>query len=173
MRPDLSGLRGDDSAGCAGRRACASVQEQAYFNPSSNHAAGRERAVVDEAAKQLGALLNVDPPPSFGHPGRQNRTTSPFWVRRSSASIAASTWSRCEPSTKRLSTYFALGKAGFDVTWLDAGPGRPAAARAICKARCATTRSCVDHAHQQRDGRRAGHRWHRRDLSRARRLVSC
>lgn len=39
-----------------------SVQSEAYFNPSSNHAGGRRSAVVvNKAAQQLGELLNVDP----------------------------------------------------------------------------------------------------------------
>ncbi len=38
------------------------VAESAYANPSSTHAAGRQtHAIIAEAAKQLGGLLNVDP----------------------------------------------------------------------------------------------------------------
>ncbi len=96
------------------------VQSTAWFNPASNHVAGRtSAAVVEHAARQLGSLLNAD-------------GSSFLWTSGATESnnlaITGSARQR-EHRGKHLITmrtehkavvdvFRALEKLGFDVTWL-------------------------------------------------------
>lgn len=97
------------------------VQNTAYFNPASNHLAGRLSAsVVADAAAQLGSLLNVD--------GSDFLWTSGATESNNLAILGAA--KQREHRGKHLLTmrtehkavvdvFRALEKQGFDVTWLD------------------------------------------------------
>jgi cysteine desulfurase len=97
------------------------VQGSAYFNPASNHAAGRlANAVVERAALQLGELLNVAPSSFLWTSGatesnnlaitgaakqRQHRGQHLITMRTEHKAV--------------VDVFRALEKTGFEVTWLD------------------------------------------------------
>ena len=97
------------------------VQGSAYFNPASNHAAGRlANAVVERAALQLGELLNVAPSSFLWTSGatesnnlaitgaakqRQHRGQHLITMRTEHKAV--------------VDVFRALERTGFEVTWLD------------------------------------------------------
>ena len=97
------------------------VQGSAYFNPASNHAAGRlANAVVERAALQLGELLNVSPASFLWTSGatesnnlaitgaakqRQHRGQHLITMRTEHKAV--------------VDVFRALERTGFEVTWLD------------------------------------------------------
>ncbi len=100
------------------------VQQTAYFNPASNHPAGRRsQAIVDCAAAQLGALLGVDPATLLWTSGatesnnlaivgaakqRQHRGKHLITMRTEHKAV--------------VDVFRALERQGFDVTWLTPEP---------------------------------------------------
>jgi cysteine desulfurase len=98
------------------------VSQAAYANPSSTHAAGRlTHAVIAQAAKQLGGLLNVDPKTLIWTSGA---------TESDNLAIAGATRYRAhrgkhivtmKTEHKAVTDVFeALAREGFDVTWVDA-----------------------------------------------------
>ena len=100
------------------------VQASAYFNPASNHVAGRRSAaIVAEAAAQLAGLLNVEP-------------TTLTWTSGATESNNLAILGAAEQRAHRgrhlvtmrtehkavVGVFRALEKQGFDVTWLLPGP---------------------------------------------------
>ena len=96
------------------------VQDNAYFNPSSNHLAGRRSAaIVDTATRQLAGLLNADP---AGFLWTSGATES------SNLAIVGAATQRAHRGrhlvTMRtehkagVDVFRALEKRGFEVTWL-------------------------------------------------------
>ena len=100
------------------------VQASAYFNPASNHVAGRRSAaIVAEAAAQLAGLLNVEP-------------TTLTWTSGATESNNLAILGAAEQRAHRgrhlvtmrtehkavVDVFRALEKQGFDVTWLRPGP---------------------------------------------------
>jgi len=100
------------------------VQDRAYFNPASNHIAGRRSAaVVDQASSQLAALLNTD-------------STSLVWTSGATESNNLAILGAARQRRHRgmhlitmrtehkavVDVFRELQKEGFDVSWLDPDP---------------------------------------------------
>jgi len=98
------------------------VGQAAYANPSSTHAAGRlTHAVIAQAAKQLGGLLNVDPKTLIWTSGATESDNlaiagaARYRAHRGKHIVTMKT------EHKAVTDVFeALAREGFDVTWVDA-----------------------------------------------------
>lgn len=104
-------------------RACTGA-DGIFGNPASTHPAGRKSAaVVDEARRQLGALVNADPDRLIWTSGA---TESDNLAIRGAAMARASrgrhlVTMRTEHKAV-VDSFRALEKDGFEVTWLESGP---------------------------------------------------
>jgi len=101
-----------------------SVQSSAYFNPASNHAGGRiSRAIVDAAAMQLGALLNVDASTLLWTSGAtESNNLAIMGAARQRAHRGRHLITMRTEHKAVVDVYRVLEKQGFDVTWLNPGP---------------------------------------------------
>ncbi len=96
------------------------VQTTAYFNPASNHAAGRQSAaVVLHAARQLGALLNVEPATLIWTSGAtESNNLAILGVAKQRAHRGKHLITMRTEHKAVVDVFRALEKQGFDVTWL-------------------------------------------------------
>ena len=95
-------------------------RDSAFANPSSNHIAGRNsRATIDRAARQLGALLNVDPGTLIWTSGATESDNlgivgaAQFRENRGKHLVTMLTEHKAVTDVFRV-----LEKRGFEVTWL-------------------------------------------------------
>lgn len=97
-----------------------SVQSRAYFNPSSNHIGGRRSAaVVQEAAEQLAALLNVDPTSIVWTSGATEANNLAIMGAARQREHRGRHLVTMRTEHKAVTDVFRqLEKQGFDVSWL-------------------------------------------------------
>ncbi|HNP65356.1 MAG TPA: aminotransferase class V-fold PLP-dependent enzyme [Woeseiaceae bacterium] len=100
------------------------VQSSAYFNPASNHVAGRQSArIVAEAAADLGALLNVEPASIIWTSGAtESNNLAILGAAKQRAHRGRHLVTMRTEHKAVVDVFRALEKAGFDVTWLTPGP---------------------------------------------------
>ena len=97
-----------------------SVQSRAYFNPSSNHIGGRRSAaVVQDAAEQLAALLNVDPASIVWTSGATEANNLAIMGAARQREHRGRHLVTMRTEHKAVTDVFRqLEKQGFDVSWL-------------------------------------------------------
>jgi len=97
-----------------------SVQSRAYFNPSSNHIAGRRSAaVVRNAAEQLGTLLSVDPASLVWTSGATEANNLAIMGTAKQREHRGRHFVTMRTEHKAVVDVFGqLEKQGFEVTWL-------------------------------------------------------
>lgn len=97
------------------------VQGSAYFNPASNHAAGRlANAVVERAALQLGELLNVSPASFLWTSGATESNNLAITGAAKQRQHRGQHLVTMRTEHKAVVDVFrALERTGFEVTWLD------------------------------------------------------
>jgi len=97
-----------------------SVQSRAYFNPSSNHIGGRRSAaVVQNAAEQLAALLNVDPATLVWMSGATEANNLAIMGTARQREHRGRHFVTMRTEHKAVVDVFRqLEKQGFEVTWL-------------------------------------------------------
>jgi cysteine desulfurase len=97
-----------------------SVQGTAYFNPSSNHIGGRRSAaVVQDAAEQLSALLNVEPASFVWTSGATEANNLAIMGTARQREHRGRHFVTMRTEHKAVTDVFRqLEKQGFDVTWL-------------------------------------------------------
>jgi len=97
-----------------------SVQSQAYFNPSSNHIGGRRSAaIVQNAAEQLAALLNVDPADLVWTSGATEANNLAIMGTAKQREHRGKHFVTMRTEHKAVVDVFRqLEKQGFEVTWL-------------------------------------------------------
>ncbi len=97
------------------------VHSEAFANPASNHIAGRQSAaVIDHAAAQLGALLNVDPSSLLWTSGATESNNLAITGAAKQREHRGRHLVTLRSEHKAVVDVFrALEKQGFDVTWLD------------------------------------------------------
>jgi cysteine desulfurase len=100
------------------------VQEEAYFNPASNHIGGRRSAVVVEhAASQLAALLNVDPSTLIWTSGATESDNLAILGVAKQREYRGKHLVTMRTEHKAVVDVFQhLEKQGFEVTWLEPNP---------------------------------------------------
>jgi cysteine desulfurase len=100
------------------------VQSEAYFNPSSNHTGGRRSAaVVQEAAEQLGELLNVDAATLLWTSGAtESNNLAIMGVAKQREHRGKHLVTMRTEHKAVVDVFQHLEKQGFDVTWLTPGP---------------------------------------------------
>lgn len=100
------------------------VQASAYFNPASNHIAGRRSAaVVAEAAAQVGELLKVEPTTLTWTSGAtESNNLAILGVAEQRAHRGRHLVTMRTEHKAVADVFRALEKRGFDVTWLLPGP---------------------------------------------------
>jgi cysteine desulfurase len=100
------------------------VQASAYFNPASNHVAGRRSAaIVDEAAAQLAGLLNVEPATLTWTSGAtESNNLAILGAAEQRAHRGRHLVTMRTEHKAVVDVFRALEKQGFDVTWLLPGP---------------------------------------------------
>ncbi len=100
------------------------VQSSAYFNPASNHIAGRQSArVVAEAATSLGALINVDPASIIWTSGAtESNNLAILGAAKQRAHCGRHLVTMRTEHKAVVDVFRALEKTGFEVTWLSPGP---------------------------------------------------
>lgn len=100
------------------------VQSSAYFNPASNHVAGRQSAaIVAAAADQLGALLNVNPATIVWTSGAtESNNLAILGAARQRAHRGKHLITMRTEHKAVVDVFRSLEKQGFDVTWLPPGP---------------------------------------------------
>lgn len=97
------------------------VQANAWYNPSSNHQAGRiSAAAVEVAAKQLAALLNANPASFFWTSGATEANNLAIMGAARQREHRGKHLVTMRTEHKAVVDVFrALEKRGFDVTWLE------------------------------------------------------
>ena len=97
------------------------VQGSAYFNPASNHAAGRlANAVVERAALQLGELLNVSPASFLWTSGATESNNLAITGAAKQRQHRGQHLVTMRTEHKAVVDVFrALERTGFEVTWLN------------------------------------------------------
>lgn len=100
------------------------VQDEAWFNPSSNHAGGRHSAaVVKKAAEQLGELLNVDSATLIWTSGATESDNLAIMGVAKQREYRGKHLVTMRTEHKAVVDVFQhLEKQGFDVTWLAPDP---------------------------------------------------
>ena len=100
------------------------VQGSAYFNPASNHAGGRKsHAIVEAAATQLGALLNVDASTLLWTSGAtESNNLAIMGAARQRAHRGRHLITMRTEHKAVVDVFRVLEKQGFDVTWLNPEP---------------------------------------------------
>ena len=98
-----------------------SVQESAYFNPASNHIAGRQSAaIVSEATGQLAQLLNVPSSSLLWTSGAtESNNLALLGAARQRAHRGTHLVTMRTEHKAVVDVFRALEKQGFNVTWLD------------------------------------------------------
>ena len=99
------------------------VQATAFANPSSSHAAGRQSMeVVTNAARQLGALLNIDPDALLWTSGAtESNNLAILGAARHRAHRGKHLVTMRTEHKAVVDVFKALEKQGFAVTWLSSG----------------------------------------------------
>lgn len=99
------------------------VQTTAFANPSSSHAAGRQSMeVVTNAARQLGALLNIDPDALLWTSGAtESNNLAILGAARHRAHRGKHLVTMRTEHKAVVDVFKALEKQGFAVTWLSPG----------------------------------------------------
>jgi cysteine desulfurase len=97
-----------------------SVQTRAYFNPSSNHIGGRRSAaIVQNAAEQLSALLNVEPASFVWMSGATEANNLAIMGTARQREHRGRHFVTMRTEHKAVTdVYRQLEKQGFEVTWL-------------------------------------------------------
>ena len=97
------------------------VQQEAFFNPASNHAGGwKSDAVVQAAAAALGGLLNTDPDRLLWTSGAtESNNLAIFGIATQRAHRGKHVITMRTEHKAVVDVYRALQKRGFEVTWLE------------------------------------------------------
>ena len=100
------------------------VQISAYFNPASNHIAGRKSArIVAQAAVSLGALINVDPASIIWTSGAtESNNLAILGAAKQRAHRGRHLVTMRTEHKAVVDVFRALEKAGYEVTWLSPSP---------------------------------------------------
>ena len=97
------------------------VQQEAFFNPASNHAGGwKSDAVVQAAAAALGGLLNADPERFLWTSGAtESNNLGIFGLATQRAHRGKHVVTMRTEHKAVVDVFRALQKRGFEVTWLE------------------------------------------------------